>query len=156
MRKPLLALLAVVACLLVPAAASAKPPSFAAWSKAWTAKTDKATDMVGNGCIKQFGQTDAKVGACFVKGMRTTLRAETPQWDSGVVAIAAGQSAACKGAVKAYVTASRTMQHANLAYLDGHQKTVLSRVLADLKAAPYATFRATSNRAKATAVRVCG
>jgi hypothetical protein len=156
MRKPLFALLAVVSCLLAPAAASAKPASFAAWSKAWSAKTDTATDAVGNACIKQFGQSDAKVGACFVKGMRTTLRAETPQWDRGVLAIATGQSATCKRAITAYVTASRTMQHANLAYLDGHRQTVLSRVLADLKAAPYATFRAASNKAKATAVRICG
>jgi hypothetical protein len=156
MRQPLLAALALVACLLVPTAASAKPPSFAAWAKAWTAKTDQATDAVGNGCIKQFGQSDAKVGACFVTGMRRTLRAQTPQWNSGVVAVAAGQSSACQAAIRRYAAASRTMQHANLAYLDGHRKAALSRVLADLKAAPYATFRAASNRAKAAAIRVCG
>jgi hypothetical protein len=147
--------LALVASLLVPAAASAEPPSFAAWAKAWTAKTNKATDMVGNGCIKRFGQSDAKVGACFVAGMRTTLRAETPRWDRGVVAVAAGQSAACKAAIKVNVAASRSMQHVNLAYLDGHRQAPLSRVLADLEAAPYATFRAAGNRVKSAAVRVC-
>jgi hypothetical protein len=156
MRKPLFAVLALAACLLVPVTASAKPPSFAAWAKAWSAKTDKLTDTVGNGCIKQFGQSDAKVGACFVKGMRTTLRAATPQWESGVAAVAVGQKAACKTAIHGYAVASRKMQVANLSYLDGHPRTALSRVLADLKAPPYTTFRAASNKAKATAGRICG
>jgi len=110
----------------------------------------------GAGCEKTFGQNDAKLGACFVKGMRPGLRVLTPSWEHGIAAVAVGQNTPCKAAIHRYVLASRTMQAANLEFLDGHQHTALSGVLAGLKAPPYSTIRSANTAARVHAERVCG
>jgi hypothetical protein len=156
MRKLLLLAVLLGTCSLLPATASATPPSFAKWATAWSAKVDKSTDKIANACLAQFGEDDAKVGPCFVKGMRPSLRALAPQWERGVTAALVGQKAACRTAIRSYAAASRRQQASNLAYLDGHQQAAMTRVLADLQAPPHTTIRAASAKAKATAIKICG
>jgi hypothetical protein len=146
----------VVGLLAAPAAQAKKPPSFALWTAKWKASDDVARDKIGDGCISVFGQNDANVGACFVKGIAASIRQRQPIWERQVARIAKGQSLACRKAIHKYWLASRKGQRASLIYLDSHPHVALTQIVRDLDEEPLATLKSLTDEAKARAIRVCG
>jgi hypothetical protein len=134
-----------------------KPPSFALWTATWKASDDAAQDKIEAACTKLYGKTnDAKLGPCFVKLFRVSLRERQPIWERAVARISKGQTPACKNAIHVYWLASRKAQKASLIYLDTHPKRGITAISADLSKEPYATLRALTEESKSRSIRICG
>ena len=153
------ALAAVAVALLVgsPAASGAKPPSFAIWWSHFTARVQRDVVRVTHACQKSYGTNDAKIGACFVKRERISLRQERvapgKRSSSGS---RASQKARCRRAIGTFRAATRTSAMANLRYLDTHRHSALSEISRDLNGEPFAGLKTRTFAAKARAVRICG
>ena len=152
------ALAAVAVALLVgsPAASGAKPPSFAIWWSHFTARVQRDVVRVTHACQKSYGTNDAKIGACFVKRERISLRQERVAWESQLERIARGQKVRCRRAIGTFRAATRTSAMANLRYLDTHRHSALSEISRDLNGEPFAGLKTRTFAAKARAVRICG
>lgn len=140
----------------VPASSPAQPPSFADWLARFGARVQRDVTHIGSVCQKRHGHDDHKVGACFVKAERRSLRAEAVIWEKQLAVVAQGQRATCKKAIRAYRLASRKAARANLRYLDSHPHAALSRISRDLNQKPYTTLKTVTFAAKSRAIRVCG
>ncbi len=151
------AAVAVVALLLaLPVASEAKPPSFALWWAHFSARVQRDVTHIGNVCQKRFGHDDHRVGRCFVRAERRTLRAEQAAWEKGIARISLHQRRTCKKAIRAYRKATRRAAKANLIYLDAHRASPLTKISRDLNGEPYATLTSATLKTKTRAVRVCG
>lgn len=152
------ALAAVALALLVgsPAASGAKPPSFAIWWSHFTARVQRDVVRVTHACQKSYGTNDAKIGACFVKRERISLRQERRAWETQLERIARSQKARCRRAIGTFRAATRTSAMANLRYLDTHRHSALSEISRDLNGEPFAGLKTRTFAAKARAVRICG
>lgn len=107
-------------------------------------------------CQKRYGVDDAKVGACFVKHERVSLRLERAAWEKQVAKISRSQRAPCKRAIHRFRVASRKSAIASLRYLDSHRHARLTQVSRDLNAQPFESLRVMTFEAKARAIRICG
>jgi hypothetical protein len=107
-------------------------------------------------CQKRYGASDGKLGACFVKHERVSLRAESDTWEKQVAKISRNQRRACRKAIGSYRRATRTAATANLKYLDSHRHAALTEISRDLNGEPFASLKSLTFRAKARAVRICG
>jgi hypothetical protein len=151
-----LALAAVTLLLVVPATSLAKPPSFALWWAHFSARVQRDVVHVGNVCQKRYGHDNAKMGACFVRAERVSLRAERAAWEKGVAVVARHQLKPCKQAIQSYRAATRRAARANLVYLDSHPKTALAKISRDLNGQPYTQLKTASVQSKLRAARICG
>ena len=109
--------------LALPAASAAKPPSFALWLAHFSARVQRDVTHIGSTCQKRFGHDDARVGRCFVRAERRTLRAEQAAWEKGIARTALHQRRSCRKAIAAYRRATRRAAKANLVYLDSHRRS---------------------------------
>jgi hypothetical protein len=153
--RSLLVVAAALGSLTAPAAL-AQSPSFALWTVRWSAQDAAAQDKVASVCARLFGQSDAKTGACFAKGISASVRARQPIWGRQVVEIAQGKPAPCRRAIHVYWLASRRGQAATLRYLDSHQRVGAAAIAKGIMGEPYATLRWRAEDAKSRAIRVCG
>jgi hypothetical protein len=147
-----------VSLLLLGASASsaAKPPSFAVWWSHFSARVQRDIVHINAVCQKRYGTDDAKVGACFVRHERVSLRAESSTWEQQIGRIARNQRRSCRNAIHGYRLATRKAAAANLRYLDAHRHAALSQISRDLNGQPFASLKSLTFRAKTRAVRVCG
>ena len=151
------AALATIAVLLaLPAASAAKPPSFALWWAHFSARVQRDVTHIGSTCQNRFGHDDARVGRCFVRAERRTLRTEQAAWEKGIARTALHQRRSCTKAIAAYRRATRRAAKANLVYLDSHRRSALTKISRDLNGEPYATLKTVTLNAKTRAVRLCG
>jgi hypothetical protein len=150
-----LATVAVALVLVVPGTSLAKPPSFAIWWSHFSARVQRDVVRVTQSCQKTSGRSDARIGACFVKHERVSLRLERAAWERQLARITHGQKAACKHAIAAYGAATRKAATANLRYLDTHRRSALSAISRDLNGQPFAGLKTLTFAAKARAVRIC-
>ena len=134
----------------------AKSPSFGLWWKHFSAGVQRSITRTDSACQRSYGHNDAKVGSCFVRAERVSLRAEQSALKKQIAAISRGQKASCKRAIQQYWVASRRAATANLAYLDSHQRAGVRRLSRDLNAEPYASLKKSTYDAKSHAVDVCG
>jgi hypothetical protein len=140
-----------------PALSLAKaPPSFALWWGRFSAGVQRDITRIGDGCEKRYGRDDAKVGACFVKAERVSLRGQRAALKKQIAMISRGQTAPCRKAIRVYWLASRKAANLNLAYLDSHPHVAVTRMSRDLNRKPYTTLKSLSFEAKTRAIRVCG
>ena len=128
MKRVALAAVAVALVVGSPAASGAKPPSFAIWWSNFTARVQRDVVRVTHACQKSYGTNDAKIGACFVKRERISLRQERVAWESQLERIARGQKVRCRRAIGTFRAATRTSAMANLRYLDTHRHSALSEI----------------------------
>ena len=156
MKRVALAAVAVALVVGSPAASGAKPPSFAIWWSHFTARVQRDVVRVTHACQKSHGTNDAKIGACFVRRERISLRQERVAWESQLERIARGQKVRCRRAIGTFRAATRTSAMANLRYLDTHRHSALSEISRDLNGEPFAGLKTRTFAAKARAVRICG
>jgi hypothetical protein len=142
--------------LVVPASVAGSPPSFAVWWSHFSARVQHDIVRINGLCQKQNGGSDQKLGACFVRHERGSLKAESSTWERQVAQISLKQKQACRKAIRVYRVATRKAAAANLRYLDSHRHTALSKISRDLNREPFASLNAQTYRAKARAVRRCG
>lgn len=157
-RRPAILLACAASLLLLgaPASSAAKPPSFAVWWSHFSARVQKDIVHINALCQKRYGNSDTKVGACFVRHERVSLRAESVAWERQIAAIARNQRRSCRTAIHSYRQATRKAATANLRYLDTHRHTALTEISRDLNGQPFASLKSLTFRAKARAVRICG
>jgi hypothetical protein len=155
MKRVALAAVAVALVVGSPAASGAKPPSFAIWWSHFTARVQRDVVRVTHACQKSYGTNDAKIGACFVKRERISLRQERRAWETQLERIARSQKARCRNAIGRFRAATRTSAAANIRYLDTHQHSALSEISRDLNGQPFAGLKTRTFAAKARAVRIC-
>jgi hypothetical protein len=155
-RRVGLATAAVVLLLGTSVSASAKPASFALWWSHFSARVQRDVVRINHVCQKRYGVNDAKVGRCFVKHERVSLRLERAAWEKQVDKISRAQRAPCKQAIQRFRVASRKSAIASLRYLDSHRHSRLTQVSRDLNAEPFASLKQLTFEAKARAVRICG
>ena len=148
--------IALTLVMAMPAPGSAKPPSFGLWWKHFSAGIQRSVTRIDSTCQRAYGQDDAKVGSCFVRAERVSLRAQRSALKTQIAAISRGQKASCKRAIQQYWVASRKAATANLAYLDSHQRAGIRRLSRDLNAEPYVSLKKSTYNAKSHAVGVCG
>jgi hypothetical protein len=151
-----LAIVAVAILLGTSAPVLARPASFAVWWSHFSARVQRDVVRINHVCQKRYGVDDAKVGACFVKHERVSLRLERAAWEKQVAKISRSQRAPCKRAIHGFRVASRKSAIASLRYLDSHRHARLTQVSRDLNAQPFQSLRVTTFEAKARAVRICG
>jgi hypothetical protein len=156
MRRIALATAALTLLLGTPASALAKPPSFAVWWSHFSARVQRDVVRIDHVCQKRYGIDDARVGACFVKQARVSLRMERAAWEKQVARISRSQRAPCKQAIQRFGAASRKSAVANLRYLDSHRHARLTQVSRDLNGQPFESLKALTFEAKSRAVRICG
>jgi len=156
MKRVGLAAVAVALLLGTPAVSAAKPPSFAIWWSHFTARVQRDVVRVTHTCQRSYGTNDAKIGACFVKRERISLRQERRAWETQLERIARSQKAGCRKAIGRFRAATRTSAAANLRYLDTHRHSALSKISRDLNGEPFAGLKTRTFAAKAHAVRICG
>jgi hypothetical protein len=154
-----IALAAVALALLLgclPAACLAKPPSFAVWWSHFSARVQQDVVHINHVCQKRFGSNDRKVGACFVKHERVSLRSERAAWEKQIKGIARHQRAACQKAIRTFASATRKAAIANLRYLDSHRHSPLTQIGRDLNGQPFERLKLITFEAKSRAVHICG
>jgi hypothetical protein len=156
MKRVALAAVAVALLLGSPAASAAKPPSFAIWWSHFTARVQRDVVRVTHACQSTYGTNDAKIGACFVKRERISLRHERRAWETQLERIARSQKVRCRTAIGRFRAATRTSAAANIRYLDTHRHSALSEISRDLNGQPFAGLKTRTFAAKARAVRICG
>jgi hypothetical protein len=154
-RAPTIAI-ALTLVMAMPVSGLAKPPSFGLWWKHFSAGIQRSVTRIDSACQKAYGQDDAKVGACFVRAERVSLRAQRSALQTQIAAISRGQRASCKRAIHQYWVASRRAATANLVYLDSHPRAGVRRLSRDLNAEPYASLKKSTYDAKSHAVDACG
>lgn len=150
------AIVAVMLLLGTSLSASAKPASFALWWSHFSARVQRDVVRINHVCQKRYGVDDAKVGACFVKHERVSLRRERAAWEKQVGKISRTQKAACKQAIHRFRVASRKSANASLSYLDSHRHSRLTQVSRDFNGEPFASLKVKTFAAKSRAVRICG
>lgn len=148
----------VLALLLgcLPAASLAKPPSFAVWWSHFSARVQRDVVHINHVCQKRYGSSDRKVGACFVKHERVSLRSERAAWEKQIKRIARHQRAACQKAIRTFGSATRKAAGANLRYLDSHRHSPLTEISRDLNGQRFERLKSRTFEAKSRAVRICG
>lgn len=158
MRRSSALLIVGLAVLLggPPTVSLAEAPSFALWWGRFSAGVQRDVTRIGDACEKRYGRDDAKVGACFVKAERVSLRGQRAALKKGIATISRGQTAPCRKAIRAYWLASRKAAKVNLAYLDSHPQVAVTRMSRDLNRKPYTTLKSLSFEAKTRAIRICG
>ena len=67
----------------------------------------------------------------------------------------AGQTPACRVALRTYLRAARQHYDAIRAFLRSHQNTRLTVIVAGLNRQPYVTLRALAGKAERQALRLC-
>jgi hypothetical protein len=147
---------AVVVALAMPATSPAKPASFALWWARFSAHVQRDVTRISSVCQHRYGRNDVKLGACFVRAERISLRAERAAWEKQVERISHGQGRRCRKAIGRYRSATRKAARANLIYLDSHRHAGLAQIGRDLNGQPFATLKSATFKAKANAVRICG
>jgi hypothetical protein len=156
MKRIALVTVALTAFLGGAPPAPAKAPSFALWWKGFSARVQRDITRIERACEGRFGRNDAKVGACFVKAERVSLRLEGEAMRKQIAIISRGQTASCKKAIHVYWLASRKAAKVNLIYLDSHPHVAVTRLSRDLNRKPYTTLKMHTFRAKSEAIRICG
>jgi hypothetical protein len=148
----------VLALLLgcLPAASLAKPPSFAVWWSHFSARVQRDVVHINHICQERYGSNDRKVGACFVKHERVSLRSERAAWEKQIKRIARHQRAACQKAIRTFGSATRKAASANLRYLDSHRHSPLTEISRDLNGQRFERLKSRTFEAKSRAVRICG
>jgi hypothetical protein len=157
-RAGLSALLLSLLLCCMPAASVAKPqpPSFAVWWSHFSAGVQRDVVRINHTCQKRYGVNDRKVGACFVKHERASLRSERAAWEKQIRKISRPQRATCKKAIRAFGSATRKAAVANLRYLDSHQHAPLTVISRDLNGQPFEGLKSLTFATKSRAVRICG
>ncbi|MDX6476103.1 MAG: hypothetical protein QOH95_1614 [Gaiellaceae bacterium] len=152
-----IAVAATALALLFGAAASsqAKAPSFARWLSHFSAGVKRDITRISTACEKRYGHDDVKVGTCFVKAERVSLRAERARLRTQIPLISRRQKRACKRLIHRFWLASRTAANVNLAYLDSHRHASVTQLGRDLNGPRFTTLKHRTARAKARAVQVC-
>jgi hypothetical protein len=148
------ALTLLLGCL--PAAAPAEPPSFALWWSHFSARVQRDVVRINHVCQKRYGVNDAKVGACFVKRERISLRTERVAWEKQIARVSRPQRPACKKAIRTYRSATRKAAIANLRYLDSHRHARLTEISRALNGQRFESLKSLTFSAKSRAVRICG
>jgi hypothetical protein len=156
MRRAAIVSVTVAALLLLPATSVAKPASFAQWLARFSAHVQRDVTRIGNVCQHRHGHNNLKLGACFVRAERASLRAERIVFEKQIARISRDQGKRCKQAIRQYRSATRRAAGANLAYLDSHPRAGLTQIGRELNGQPYATLKSKTFSAKSNAVRVCG
>ena len=156
MRRVGIAILAATLLLGTPASALAKPASFAVWWSHFSARVQRDVVRINHVCQKRYGVDDAKVGACFVKHERVSLRRERAAWEKQVEKISRSQKASCRRAIHRFRVASHKSAVASLRYLDTHRHSRLTQVSRDLNGQPFESLKLLTFAAKSRAVRICG
>jgi hypothetical protein len=148
---------ALALALLFGAAASsqAKAPSFARWLSHFSAGVKRDLTRISSACEKRYGHDDLKVGTCFVKAERVSLRAERARLRKQIPLISRHQKRVCKQLIDRFWLASRTAANANLAYLDSHRHASVTQLGRALTGTRFTTLKQKTARAKARAVHVC-
>lgn len=146
----------VLLVVLMPATSTAKPASFALWWARFSAQVQRDVTRVGTVCQHRYGHNDVKLGTCFVRAERVSLRAERAVWERQLGQISRGQGTRCTKAIRRYRSATRRAARANLIYLDSHPRAGLAQIGRELNGQPYATLKSATYKAKANAVRACG
>jgi len=136
--------------------APAKPTSFALWWSHFSARVQRDVVRINHVCQKRYGIDDAKVGACFVKHERVSLRLERAAWEQQVEKISRAQKPLCRRAIHRFRVVSRTSANASLRYLDSHRHSRLAQISRDLNGEPFASLKVKTFEAKSRAVRICG
>jgi hypothetical protein len=155
-RRIVLATVASAACLALPAPSLAQTPSFADWWGHFSARVQRDVTRIQTACEKRYGHHDAKVGACFVKAERVSLRVEHAALKKQIKVISRGQKATCKQAIQVYWQASSKAVRANLAYLDSHPHVAVTRLSRDLNRKPFTKLKSLTYAATSRAIRICG
>ena len=156
MRRAAIVSVTVAVLLGLPAASVAKPASFAQWWARFSAHVQRDVTRIGNACQHRYGHDNLKLGACFVKAERASLRTERVVFEKQIARISRDQGKRCKQAIRQYRSATRRAAVANLAYLDSHPRAGLTQIGRELNGQPYATLKSKTFSAKSNAVRVCG
>jgi hypothetical protein len=156
MKRVALVTVVLVAFLGGAQPALAKAPSFALWWKRFSVRVQRDITRIEHACEGRFGRNDAKVGACFVKAERVSVRVERAALKKGIATISRGQTPSCKKAIHVYWLASRKAAEVNLIYLDSHPHVAVTRMSRDLNRKPYTTLKLRTFKAKSAAIRVCG
>ena len=156
MRRAAIVSMTVAALLVLPATSVAKPASFAQWLARFSAHVQRDVTRIGNVCQHRYGHDNLKLGACFVKAERASLRTERVVFEKQIARISRDQGKRCKQAIRQYRSATRRAAVANLAYLDSHPRAGLTQIGRELNGQPYAALKSKTYSAKSNAVRVCG
>ena len=156
MKRAAIVGVAMAVVLTMPAMSVAKPASFALWWARFSAHVQRDVTRIGNVCQQRYAHDDAKLGACFVRAERISLRAERVAWERQIATISHHQGKRCKKAIHRYRSATRRAAKANLAYLDSHLRAGLTQIGRELNGQPYATLKSKTYNAKSNAVRACG
>lgn len=153
-----IALISLASAVLLGTASTAlaDAPSFALWWGRFSARVQRDIQHIDTACQARFGHDDAKVGACFVKAERASLRAESASLTRQLATISRGQKASCRKAITIYGRASRRAATANLRYLDAHPHITVSRLARELNRAPYTKLKSATFAARSRAIRTCG
>ena len=156
MRRAAIVSVTVAVLLGLPATSVAKPASFAQWLARFSAHVQRDVTRIGNVCQHRYGHDNLKLGACFVKAERASLRTERVVFEKQIARISRDQGKRCKQAIRQYRSATRRAAVANLAYLDSHPRAGLTQIGRELNGQPYAALKSKTYSAKSNAVRVCG
>jgi hypothetical protein len=156
MRRAAIVSVTVAALLLLPATSVATPACFAHCLARCRAHVQRDVTRIGNVCQHRYGHNNLKLGACFVRAERASLRAERIVFEKQIARISRDQGKRCKQAIHQYRSATRRAAEANLAYLDSHPRAGLTQIGRELNGQPYATLKSRTFSAKSNAVRVCG
>ena len=156
MRRAAIVGVTVAVLLGLPATSAAKPASFAQWWARFSAHVQRDVTRIGNVCQHRYGHNNLKLGACFVRAERSSLRTERVVFEKQIARISRDQGKRCKQAIHQYRSATRRAAQANLAYLDSHPRAGLTQIGRELNGQPYATLKSKTYSAKSNAVRVCG
>ena len=156
MRRAAIVTVTVAVLLGLPATSVAKPASFAQWWARFSAHVQRDVTRIGSVCQHRYGHNNLKLGACFVRAERVSLRAERSDFEKQITRISRGQGKRCRHAIHQYRSATRRAAEANLAYLDSHPRAGLTQIGRELNGQPYAALKSKTYSAKSNAVRVCG
>ena len=152
-----IAIVAVTILLGTSAPVLARPASFAVWWSHFSARVQRDVVRINHVCQKRYGVDDAKVGACFVKHERVSLRRERAAWEKQVEKISRSQRAPCKRRDPPLPGGLAQIGRSRVSGTSTPIGTArLTQVSRDLNAQPFESLRVMTFEAKARAVRICG